>query len=177
MQEFMLQLKKLKQGDPFESSVTTGPMARPDLVEKLGKQLKNSVGMGAKLLWGGEINGCNFKPALLTEVKKGMPSFDEETFGPMAVTTVAANETEAIRLANDSSYGLSGSIWTKDLEKGVSLARKMETGAVFINALVKSDPRLPFGGIKNSGYGRELGRHGILEFVNAKTIAAEAPHV
>jgi succinate-semialdehyde dehydrogenase / glutarate-semialdehyde dehydrogenase len=177
MQEFMLQLKKLKQGDPFDSSVNTGPMARPDLVKKLEKQLKDSVNMGAKLVWGGEINGCNFKPALLTEVKRGMPSFDEETFGPMAVTTVAANETEAIRLANDSSYGLSGSIWTKDLEKGVSLAKQMETGAVFINALVKSDPRLPFGGIKNSGYGRELGRHGILEFVNAKTIAAEAPHV
>ncbi len=177
MQEFMLQLKKLKQGDPFDKSVTTGPMARPDLVEKLEKQLKKSVEMGAKLLWGGEINGCNFKPAFLTEVKKGMPSFDEETFGPMAAITIAANETEAIRLANDSSYGLSGSIWTKDMEKGVSLAKQMETGAVFINTLVKSDPRLPFGGIKNSGYGRELGRHGILEFVNVKTIAVETSHV
>ena len=177
MQEFILQLKKLKQGDPFDGSVTTGPMARPDLVEKLEKQLRISVEMSAKLVWGGEVDGCNFKPALLTEVKKGMPSFDEETFGPMAAITVASDETEAIRLANDSSYGLSGSIWTKDLDKGVSLARQMETGAVFINALVKSDPRLPFGGIKNSGYGRELGRHGILEFVNAKTIAAETSHV
>lgn len=177
IQEFMVRLKKLKQGDPFDNSVTTGPMARTDLVEKLDKQLKKSVEMGAKLLWGGEINGCNFKPALLTEVKKGMPSFDEETFGPMAAITVAADETEAILLANDSSYGLSGSVWTNDIEKGISLARQMETGAVFINALVKSDPRLPFGGIKNSGYGRELGRHGILEFVNAKTIAAETSHV
>jgi succinate-semialdehyde dehydrogenase / glutarate-semialdehyde dehydrogenase len=177
MQEFLLQLKKLKQGDPFDSSVTTGPMARTDLVEKLEKQLKDSVHMGAKLVWGGEIDGCNFKPTLLTEVKKGMPLFDEETFGPMAAITVAADETEAILLANESSYGLSGSVWTNDIEKGISLARQMETGAVFINALVKSDPRLPFGGIKNSGYGRELGRHGILEFVNAKTIAAETSHI
>jgi succinate-semialdehyde dehydrogenase/glutarate-semialdehyde dehydrogenase len=174
MQEFMMVLKKLNQGDPFDKSTTTGPMARIDLVEKLEKQLKDSVAMGAKLEWGGEIDGCNFKPALLTNVKKGMPAFDEETFGPMAVVIIAKDELEAIRLANDSSYGLSGSIWTKDMEKGISLARQMETGAVYINTLVKSDPRLPFGGVKNSGYGRELGRHGILEFVNAKTIVAEA---
>ena len=148
-------------------------MARIDLVEKLERQLKDSVDMGAKLEWGGETDGCNFKPALLTKVKKGMPAFDEETFGPLGVVVVAKDETEAIRLANDSSYGLSGSVWTKDIEKGISLAKQIETGAVFINTLVKSDPRLPFGGVKNSGYGRELGRHGILEFVNAKTIAAE----
>ena len=174
MQEFMAQLKNLKQGDPFDKSVTTGPMARLDLVDKLDKQLKSSVKMGAKLEWGGEINGCNFKPALLMNVKKGMAAFDEETFGPLAAVTVANDETEAIQLANDSAYGLSGSIWTKDIEKGIALAKQMETGAVYLNTLVKSDPRLPFGGIKKSGYGRELGRHGILEFVNAKTIAAEA---
>jgi len=173
MNEFLIQLKELKQGDPFDKNVSTGPMARMDLVNALEKQLNNSVKMGAKLEFGGEVNGCNFKPALLLNVKEGMPAFDEETFGPLAVVIVARDETEAIQLANDSRYGLGGSVWTKDIEKGIAIAKKMETGAVFINALVKSDPRLPFGGIKKSGYGRELGRHGILEFVNAKTIAAE----
>jgi succinate-semialdehyde dehydrogenase/glutarate-semialdehyde dehydrogenase len=173
LEAFMVQLKELKQGDPFDKSVTTGPMARLDLVDKLDKQLKSSVKMGAKLEWGGEINGCNFKPALLMNVKKGMPAFDEETFGPLATVIVAKDETEAVQLANDSAYGLSGSVWTKDIEKGIALAKRMETGAVYLNTLVKSDPRLPFGGIKKSGYGRELGRNGILEFVNAKTIAAQ----
>ena len=171
MQEFLVQLKNLKQGDPFDKSVSTGPMARLDLVAKLDKQLKDSVKMGAKLEWGGEIDGCNVKPALLMNVKKGMAAFDEETFGPLAAVTIAKDESEAIQLANDSVYGLSGSIWTKDIEKGIALAKQMETGAVYLNTLVKSDPHLPFGGIKKSGYGRELGRHGILEFVNAKTIA------
>ena len=102
-----------------------------------------------------------------------MASFEEEAFGPLASVITVANEAEAIVLANSSRYGLGGSIWTKDVEKGIALARNINSGAVFINSLVKSDPRLPFGGIKKSGYGRELGRHGILEFVNAKTIAAE----
>jgi len=172
MDEFMNVLKELKQGDPFDKNISTGPMARPDLVDNLLKQLKNSVKSGAKLEYGGEVSGCNFKPALLLNVKKGMAAFEEETFGPMAAIIEAGDETEAIQLANDSSFGLSGSIWTKDIEKGITLARQMETGSVFINSLVKSDPHLPFGGIKKSGYGRELGRHGILEFVNVKTIAA-----
>ncbi len=173
MQEFLKQLKTLRQGNPFDKNSTTGPMARLDLVASLEKQMHNSVKMGAKLVYGGEVNGCNFKPALLMDVHKGMPAFDEETFGPMAAVINAKTEAEAIALANDSRYGLAGSIWTKDLEKGIALARQLETGAVFINALVKSDPRLPFGGIKKSGYGRELGRHGIFEFVNVKTIAVE----
>jgi succinate-semialdehyde dehydrogenase / glutarate-semialdehyde dehydrogenase len=172
MDEFMVVLKELKQGDPFDRNISTGPMARPDLVDNLLKQLKNSVKSGAKLEYGGEVSGCNFKPALLLNVKKGMAAFEEETFGPMAAIIEAEDEIEAIQLANDSSFGLSGSIWTKDIEKGITLARQMETGSVFINSLVKSDPHLPFGGIKKSGYGRELGRHGILEFVNVKTIAA-----
>jgi succinate-semialdehyde dehydrogenase/glutarate-semialdehyde dehydrogenase len=171
--EFMILMKNLKQGDPFDKSVTTGPMARLDLVKKLEGQLKDSVDKGATLEWGGGIKGCNFEPAVLLNVKKGMPAFDEETFGPLAVFLSAKDEMEAISMANDSSYGLSGSIWTNDVERGISLAKQMETGAVFINTLVKSDPHLPFGGIKNSGYGRELGRHGILEFVNAKTIVAD----
>jgi succinate-semialdehyde dehydrogenase / glutarate-semialdehyde dehydrogenase len=174
LQEFLIQLKELKQGDPFDRQTNTGPMARIDLVTTLEQQWRNSVQMGATLEYGGQLNGCNFKPALLLNVKEGMPAFDEETFGPLAAIIEVSDETEAIRLANASRYGLGGSVWTKDIEKGIAIAKKMETGAVFINTLVKSDPRLPFGGIKKSGYGRELGRHGILEFVNAKTIAAEA---
>jgi succinate-semialdehyde dehydrogenase / glutarate-semialdehyde dehydrogenase len=173
-QEFLSQLKTLSQGDPFDKNIMMGPMARPDLANALEIQLHNSVKMGARLEFGGDLNGCNFKPALLLNVKKGMPAFEEETFGPVAAVITAEDEAEAIRLANNSRFGLGGSIWTKDIEKGIAIAKQMETGAVFINALVKSDPRLPFGGIKKSGYGRELGRHGILEFVNAKTIAAEA---
>jgi succinate-semialdehyde dehydrogenase/glutarate-semialdehyde dehydrogenase len=173
VQEFLIQLKKLRQGDPFDKNITTGPMARLDLVFALENQLRGSVKMGAKLIWGGEVNGCNFKPALLLNVKEGMPAFEEETFGPLAVIISAKDESEAIQFANDSRYGLAGSVWTRDLDKGIAIAKQMNTGAVFINALVKSDPRLPFGGVKKSGYGRELGRHGILEFVNAKTIAAE----
>jgi succinate-semialdehyde dehydrogenase / glutarate-semialdehyde dehydrogenase len=174
VQEFLMQLKTLKQGDPFDNSNTTGPMARPDLVNSLTKQLVNSVKKGAKLEYGGEVNDCNFKPALLLNVQKGMPAFEEETFGPMAAVITAKNETDAIRLANDSRYGLAGSVWTKDVDKGIAMARQLDTGAVFINTLVKSDPRLPFGGVKKSGYGRELGRHGILEFVNVKTIVAQS---
>ena len=176
MNSFMQQvneiIKTFKQGNPFDATVTTGPMARLDLVENLHKQLLQSVDAGAQLTYGGEINGANFNPALLLNVQKGMPAFEQETFGPMAVIIEARDEAEAIALANSSEYGLAGSIWTGDIEKGIALARKIASGAVFINSLVKSDPRLPFGGIKKSGYGRELGRHGILEFVNAKTIAA-----
>ena len=123
---------------------------------------------------GGEVNGCNVKPALLLDVKKGMPAFDEETFGPLAVVITAKDENEAVKLANDTRFGLGGSIWTEDLDKGTAIAKQLETGAVFINALVKSDPHMPFGGVKKSGYGRELGRNGILEFVNAKSIAVQS---
>ncbi len=166
------QIKIFKQGNPFDTTVTTGPMARIDLVENLQQQLQQSIKQGAQLEYGGQVNQCNFTPSLLLNVQKGMPAFEQETFGPLAAVITAKDETEAIALANNSQYGLGGSIWTSDIEKGIALARKIETGAVFINSLVKSDPRLPFGGIKKSGYGRELGRQGILEFVNAKTIAA-----
>lgn len=103
-----------------------------------------------------------------------MTAFEQETFGPLAAVIPAKDEGHAIALANNSQYGLGASIWTKDLDKGISFARRIESGSVFINALVKSDPKIPFGGIKRSGYGRELGRHGILEFVNAKTIAVSS---
>ena len=171
LQHFLIQLKDLQQGDPFDKNINMGPMARLDLANALDQQLKNSVKMGAKLVHGGEMNGCNFKPAILLDVKKGMPAFDEETFGPMAAVILAKDESEAVHLANDSKYGLAASIWTRDIQKGIDMAKQLEAGGVFINALVKSDPRLPFGGIKKSGYGRELDRHGIMEFVNIKTIA------
>jgi succinate-semialdehyde dehydrogenase/glutarate-semialdehyde dehydrogenase len=174
IREFMSQLKLLKQGDPLDKNTTMGPMARPDLVKKLKEQMNDSIKMGAKLEWGGKSDGCNFEPSLLLDVRKGMPAFEEETFGPTAAVVTAKDIPEAVHLANDSRYGLAGSVWTRDLDKGIAIARQMHTGAVFINSLVKSDTRLPFGGIKKSGYGRELGRHGILEFVNAKTIAVEA---
>ena len=148
-------------------------MARIDLAQELEKQMQRSVKSGAVLQLGGEVEGANFQPSMLLKVKPGMATFDEEAFGPVASVISVANEAEAIEMANQSSYGLGGSIWTKDVEKGIALGRKINSGAVFVNSLVKSDPRLPFGGIKKSGYGRELGRHGILEFVNAKTIAAE----
>ena len=171
LQQFLIRLKNLQQGDPFDKSIHMGPMARLDLANTLDQQLKNSVKMGAKLEYGGEMDGCNFKPALLLDVKKTMPAFDEETFGPMAAVILAKDEADAVRIANDSRYGLAASIWTRDIQKGIDLAKQLEAGGVFINALVKSDPRLPFGGIKKSGYGRELDRHGIMEFVNIKTIA------
>lgn len=167
-----LEFKKLNPGNPFDSNTTAAPMARLDLANILKQQLEGTLQKGASLVTGGELNGCNFNPALVMDVKEGMPAFDEETFGPLMAIIAAGSEENAIALANRSEYGLGGSIWTKDLDKGIALARKVNSGAIFINSLVKSDPRLPFGGIKKSGFGRELGRQGILEFVNAKTIAA-----
>lgn len=160
----------LKQGDPFADDTDTGPMARPDLADELLKQMERSIGNGAQLLTGGELNGCNFTPALLTGVKPGMAAFDEETFGPLAAVITASDEAHAIRLANQTPFGLGASLWTKDLEKAAKLATFIESGNVFINALVRSDARLPFGGVKQSGYGRELSVEGVHEFLNIKTV-------
>ena len=164
------QIQKLKQGDPFDESTTTGPMARLDLAEKLHDQIQQSVSKGAAIILGGKVNGCNYQPTLLMNVQPGMPAFEEETFGPAFCMIKVKNENEAIDLANASRYGLGGNIWTKDIDKGIALAREMSSGSVFINSMVKSEPALPFGGIKKSGYGRELSKHGIMEFVNVKTI-------
>jgi succinate-semialdehyde dehydrogenase / glutarate-semialdehyde dehydrogenase len=169
------QISTLKQGNPFEEGIKMGPMARPDLAAQVMNQLQQSLRAGARLDTGGKLNGCNFQPTLLLDVRKGMACFDEEVFGPVAAVIEAADEADALALANASRYGLGASIWTTDIEKGIALSKKIASGSVFINALVKSDPRLPFGGIKNSGYGRELGRHGILEFMNVKTVAAAVP--
>jgi len=164
------EIAQLIQGDPFNENTTTGPIARIDLAENLEQQLRNSVAQGAKLVLGGERHGCNFAPGLLLDVKKGMGTFEEEAFGPLASIIHASTEAEAIQLANDHRYGLGGSIWSNDMEKAQALAKEIESGAVFINAMVKSDPRYPFGGVKKSGYGRELGSFGIHEFMNIKTI-------
>ncbi|GAO42067.1 NAD-dependent succinate-semialdehyde dehydrogenase [Flavihumibacter petaseus] len=164
-------MDNLRTGDPRDPLTTTAPVARPDLAENLRRQWQASVQRGARLVRGGEVTGCRIKPGLLLDAVPGMPAFDEETFGPLAVLTRAADEEEAVKLANASTYGLAASIWTRDEEKGLALAGKIQSGAVFINSLVKSDPRLPFGGIKKSGYGRELGKSGIHEFVNVKTVA------
>jgi succinate-semialdehyde dehydrogenase / glutarate-semialdehyde dehydrogenase len=160
----------LKQGDPFDESVTTGPLARLDLAEKLEQQMNDSISKGAHLVTGGTRSNANFIPALLTNVAEGMATFDEEAFGPVASIIHAATEAQAIQFANDSRYGLGGTIWSKDIQKAEAIAKEIESGAVFINAMVKSDPRYPFGGIKKSGYGRELSHFGIHEFMNIKTI-------
>ncbi len=163
----------LKIGDPLLEDTQIGPMARMDLVDELDDQVKKSVEMGAKLLCGGmriEGPGAYYKPTVLSDVKKGMSAYNEETFGPVMAIIPVNDEQEAIEVANDSEFGLGGSIWSQDIKKAEKLARKIETGAVFINGMVKSDPRLPFGGIKKSGYGRELSDYGIKEFVNIKSI-------
>ncbi|NOY51241.1 MAG: NAD-dependent succinate-semialdehyde dehydrogenase [Chlorobi bacterium] len=164
-------LDYLKTGDPLSGKTDIGPMARLDLLETIEQQVDRSIMMGAKLMTGGKIIDDKFyAPTLLTNVKKGMPVYDEETFGPVSVVIPAKDPEDAIRIANDSIYGLGASIWTQDMDKANHIANNIEAGAVFINGMTKSDPRLPFGGIKQSGYGRELAALGIKEFVNAKTI-------
>jgi succinate-semialdehyde dehydrogenase/glutarate-semialdehyde dehydrogenase len=167
---FKTNIEKLVQGNPFTEGVTMGPLARVDLAEKLEKQLHASIKSGANLLVGGSRDGCNVRPMLLDNVKEGMTTFNEETFGPLAAVIAVADEREAIRTANASRYGLGAAIWTKDLDKAERLSLEIESGSVFVNSLMRSDARLPFGGIKKSGYGRELAENGIKEFVNTKTI-------
>ncbi|MBD3370698.1 aldehyde dehydrogenase family protein [Candidatus Fermentibacteria bacterium] len=161
-------------GDPLEGGVDVGPMARADLREEIHGQVRRSVKMGASVALGCEMPGGRgwfYPPSVLTGVSKGMPAFDEETFGPVAAVLEAADEEECIRLANDTSFGLGAAVFTSDVEKGERIAAdRLRAGCCFVNTFVRSDPRLPFGGIKGSGYGRELSREGILEFVNAKTV-------
>jgi succinate-semialdehyde dehydrogenase/glutarate-semialdehyde dehydrogenase len=166
-------MESLKTGDPATDDIDYGPLARADLMEALQEQIGKSVSMGAKLRMGGhplKRKGFYFAPALVTDVTAGMPLFDEETFGPVMAVIKAESEEHAIQHANNSQYGLGGSLWSRDTQKAQQLARQIESGGVFINGMTKSDPRLPFGGIKNSGYGRELSHYGIKEFVNIKTI-------
>jgi succinate-semialdehyde dehydrogenase / glutarate-semialdehyde dehydrogenase len=173
VEKFKASIESLRQGNPLDEKITTGPMARVDLAEDLEQQVKRSSSMGARILTGAQRHQGNFKPALLDGVKKGMPAFDEETFGPVASVITVQDEVEAIQMANDNRYGLGASVWTGDVSRGEYVARQIESGSVFVNSLMRSDSRLPFGGIKKSGYGRELSTAGIREFVNIKTIFVE----
>lgn len=172
--DFLARFKKnvesLRQGDPLKEETTMGPLARVDLAEDLEKQMSDSITRGAALVTGGKRSGANYAPTILGNVSKGMPAFDEETFGPMAAVVTVKDEHEAIEQANQNRYGLGASVWTKDPERGERIAREIESGSVFVNSLMRSDQRLPFGGIKKSGYGRELSELGMKEFMNAKTI-------
>ena len=166
-------MKSRRMGDPLAEGVDVGPQARTDLRDELHTQVMDSVAKGARLLLGGEIppgKGSFYPPTVLTDVKPGMPAYDEELFGPVASIFSARDEADAVRIANDSIFGLGAAVFTKDVARGERIARDLEAGCTFINTLVASDPRLPFGGIKESGYGRELGTYGIKEFVNIKTV-------
>ncbi len=167
-------MKAYKMGDPLDETTDLGPLARLDLRDALHEQVQKSVAAGAKLLLGGTLPdgpGAFYPPTLLTDVTKGMPTFDEETFGPVAAVIRAEDEEDAIRLANSSPYGLGAAVFTRDVARGERIANfRLEVGSCFVNAFVKSDPRLPFGGVKGSGYGRELSLIGIREFVNVKTV-------
>jgi len=160
-------------GDPLDPATALGPQARLDLRANLHRQVEESVRQGAQLVLGGRLPdgpGAFYPPTVLTAVRPGSPAFDEETFGPVAAVMVARDDGDAVRIANASVYGLGASVWTADPARGERVARELETGSVFVNGLVKSDPRLPFGGVKRSGYGRELSEYGLREFVNIKTV-------
>ncbi len=166
-------MKALKIGDPLLEDTQVGSMARMDLLEELDDQVQRSIKSGARLLCGGkkaDRKGAFYLPTVLTDVKKGMAAYEQETFGPVSAIIPVKDADEAVAVANDSEFGLGGSVWSRDIEKAESVARRIESGAVFINGMTKSDPRLPFGGVKRSGYGRELSHYGIKEFVNVKTI-------
>jgi succinate-semialdehyde dehydrogenase/glutarate-semialdehyde dehydrogenase len=173
---FVALMKAKRMGDPLAEGTDVGPQARHDLRDSLHKQVQSSVEGGATVLLGGEIpksEGAYYPPTVLANVKPGMPAYEEELFGPVASIISARDEDDAVRIANDSIFGLGGAVFTRDAARGERIAHRLEAGATFVNNLVASDPRLPFGGIKESGYGRELGSYGIKEFVNAKTIVVK----
>ena len=170
---FKSAVEALKPGDPMDSSTTLASLAREDLRAELHRQVQDSIAAGAVALTGCEPMpgiGAFYKPSILDNVEPGMRAYDEELFGPVAIVIRAKDESQALNIANDSRFGLGGSVWTQDIDRGERLARQLQCGSAFVNGLVKSDPRLPFGGVKASGYGRELSHHGLYEFVNAKTV-------
>lgn len=168
--KFTKAVDELISGDPMDETTKVGPLARKDLADQLQRQVKETVAQGAELLLGGKQNGCYHEPTVLGNVTSSMVAFNEETFGPLAAMIKAKDEVDAFRLAEQSKFGLGASVFTKNIEKAIEMSGEVSDGAYFVNELVKSDPRLPFGGTKNSGYGRELAQDGILEFVNRKTI-------
>jgi len=166
-------MKKLKVGDPMELSTDIGPIATASGASELEDQVKRAVASGAKLLAGGNrIDGPGnfYEPTVLANIPKSNPVYYEEIFGPVAMLFRASGVDEAIEIANDSDFGLASSVWTNDEEERARFVGEIEAGAVFVNGMVASDPRLPFGGVKNSGYGRELSANGIREFCNIKTV-------
>ena len=172
VQRFVEAASKLKLGDPNDETTTLGPMARQDLRDELHKQVQASISKGAKPLLGcePEASHAGYPASILDHVGPGMAAYDEELFGPVACILRVRDEAEAIKVANDTSFGLGGSVWTGDSERGNRVARQLQCGAAFVNAVVKSDVRLPFGGSKRSGFGRELAEHGIHEFMNIKSV-------
>ncbi|RPJ86242.1 MAG: aldehyde dehydrogenase family protein, partial [Acidobacteria bacterium] len=170
---FAAAVAALKTGQPTERETQIGPLARKDLREGIEKQVEESIALGAQVLVGAQRlpgKGYFYKPTVLTDVTPTLPAGCEEVFGPVAALMRVRDEEDAIALANNSPFGLGSSLWTRDLDKARRLAREIEAGQVFINGMVASDPRLPFGGIKESGYGRELSEFGIREFVNIQTV-------
>lgn len=176
-EEFTAKLKKLfeetKVGDPLLPETNMGPLSSQNALEGIEDQVKKSVEAGAKVIIGGkriEGEGFFYEPTILSEVKAGMPAYDEEVFGPVAAIITVSDENEAIRVANDHRYGLSSSLWTNDIQKAKELAKQIEAGGVFVNSLSTSQIEMPFGGIKKSGYGRELSGYGVKEFLNIKSV-------
>jgi succinate-semialdehyde dehydrogenase/glutarate-semialdehyde dehydrogenase len=170
------EVEALTVGDPMDPATDIGPIARADLRDGIHDQVERAIADGAVAAVGGhtlERDGLYYAPTVLTDVAPGTVAFEEEIFGPVASVVVAEDAAHAVALANDTRFGLGGSIFTEDREKGEAMARQLEVGCAFVNAMTKSDPRLPFGGIKDSGYGRELSHYGIREFVNTKTVWVE----
>jgi len=171
--EFIKNLEQLKTGDPLKADTDFATLARQNLAEELYEQVRKSIELGAEVIYGQmpeKIDSAFFPAMILGDLKPGMPAYDEELFGPVASFFTVEDEKEAVLIANDSQFGLGGSLWTKDIEKGKRLANQIESGAIYINQMMFSDPSVPFGGIKISGYGRELSHLGIREFTNQKTV-------
>ena len=175
-QQFLKAAQAIRVGDPMDPANQMGPMARADLRDSLHKQVEGSVAMGARVLCGGKPKdgkGAFYMPTVLTGVTQGMPAFDDETFGPVAAITRVRDVDAAVDAANASQFGLSGNVWTRDVALARKIARNLYTGGVFINGVTASDPRVPVGGVKNSGYGRELSHFGAHAFVNTQTVWIE----
>lgn len=173
IEKFTAALKKYSVGDPLDENTTMGPLSSVDQAEKVKEQVQKSVEQGAEIVFGNSSEGAVYPPTLVKNVKPGMPLFDEEVFGPVAPIIIVKDTDEAVKLSNKSRFGLGVNLFTNDLKKAQELIPEFDDGAVFVNSMVKSDPRLPFGGTKKSGYGRELAVNGIREFVNVKTVYIE----
>jgi succinate-semialdehyde dehydrogenase/glutarate-semialdehyde dehydrogenase len=172
------QVAALRLGDPTEDGVTIGPLAREDLRDAVARQVSGSVAQGARVLVGGRTPdrpGFYYEPTVIDHVRPGMPVLEEEVFGPALPVLRAENPEEALRLANATVYGLGSAVWTSDLRRGEEFAARLDAGHTAVNGMTVSDPRLPFGGVKDSGYGRELSRHGLFEFVDVHAVVVNAP--